>query len=188
MKKKIISLLYVCIVESSWDLIVKISSIPIPHHGSPRYLFLAYVFDLLCVTFKSSVFSRFLLQGKSLVPSQMYSVHFAWMPEVFSLLYNVSHLNVSSKFSYLLITSQPCGGGGVLIPLVSCYCSFYNRKLVLTRKVFLDCTSFLWLGMLSLTGIITIYSIVTGRKEYFILSLSPHSISMLLNSSLSWYW
>lgn len=63
--------------------------------------------------------SRFLLPVKSLAPSQMYSVHSAWMPEVFSHLYSVSLLNVFSKFFCLQITSQPCEGGGVLILLVS---------------------------------------------------------------------
>lgn len=43
----------------------------------PRHIFFACVSDLMYVAFKFSIFSRFLLQGKSLVHFQMYSVHFA---------------------------------------------------------------------------------------------------------------
>lgn len=53
--KTIIS--FVCIVESSWELVVKMFSVPTFHHGTTRYIFLAYVSDLLCVTFKSSLSS-----------------------------------------------------------------------------------------------------------------------------------
>lgn len=109
----------VCSIETNWGVIVQDPfSLCVISLAKVSYHLHIYNWILLHV-FKLTFLSRFLLPVKSLVPSQMYSVHSAWMHEVSSHLYSVSLLNVSSKFFCLQITSQPCGGGGVLIPLVS---------------------------------------------------------------------
>lgn len=116
----------VCSIETNWDLIIKIPAIYL--YNIPGRSFLSIYTWFFQVSSNSLyLLSRFLLPVKSLVPSQMYLVHSAWMHEVFSHLYSVSLLNVSSKFFCLQITSPLCGGGGVLIPLVSHQDLSYNK-------------------------------------------------------------